>query len=134
MPMMALDTEVLVRLAGNRKRTADSAQKPLHTTSGVTEPPNPCPPAELATHNSSPPAPAPAPSAASGAAVRGQASSPRAPYSNTEPGAPVSALAVPVNRSPSPSPKTQTPSTQRKDTARAGRTVRRKSRPAPIAN
>ena len=44
---------------------------------------------------------------------------------STAPGAPVSALAVPVSSMPRPSPKTQTPATQAKDSARAGLTVGR---------
>ena len=48
------------------------------------------------------------------------------------PGRPVSALALPVRSMPRPSPMTQTPSTQTNDTASAGRTVRRKSRPTPM--
>ena len=40
-------------------------------------------------------------------------------YMNTEPGAPVSALAVPVRTIPMPSPSTQTPRAQAKDSARA---------------
>ena len=48
------------------------------------------------------------------------------------PGAPVSAVAVPVKSMPRPSPKTQTPSAQANDRARAGLTVGRKSRPTPM--
>ncbi len=51
---------------------------------------------------------------------------------STDPGAPVSALAVPVRTIPRPSPMTQMPSAQTNDTARAGRTERRKSRPTPM--
>ena len=51
----------------------------------------------------------------------------------TEPGAPVRAEAEPLKMSPRPSPKNQTPKAQKNDTTNAGRTVRRKSRPAPIA-
>ncbi len=45
------------------------------------------------------------------------------PYSSAAPGAPVSAEALPVRSMPSPSPMTQTPSTQANDTASAVRTV-----------
>ncbi len=40
-------------------------------------------------------------------------------YRNTEPGAPVSALAVPVSTMPMPSPKTQTPRAQANERASA---------------
>jgi hypothetical protein len=52
---------------------------------------------------------------------------------STDPGAPVRAVAVPVRIMPNPSPKNQTPSTQKNEMAKAGRTVRRKSSPPPIA-
>ena len=52
---------------------------------------------------------------------------------NTDPGAPVRAEADPVKIRPRPSPKNQTPKAQKNDTARAGRTVRRKSNPTPMA-
>ena len=52
----------------------------------------------------------------------------------TDPGAPVSAVAVPVKSMPSPSPRTQTPRAQKNDTTSAGRTVRRKSSPVPMHN
>ena len=55
----------------------------------------------------------------------GQHMRPMSPYMSALPGAPVSALAVPVSSMPSPSPKTQTPATQAKDTASAGLTVGR---------
>ena len=55
----------------------------------------------------------------------GQHMRPMSPYMSTPPGAPVSALAVPVRIIPSPSPKTQTPSTQANDSASAGLTVGR---------
>ena len=56
-------------------------------------------------------------------AARGQAMRPSKPYRRTLPGAPVSAVAVPVSTMPRPSPKNHTPRAQAKDTARAGRTV-----------
>ena len=45
---------------------------------------------------------------------------PRSPYISTDPGAPVSAVAVPVRSMPRPSPMTQTPRTQTNDTAERG--------------
>ena len=46
MPVIALDTDVGVRLLGRRNRTAASDQYPHHTSCGVTAPPMPCPAAE----------------------------------------------------------------------------------------
>ncbi len=60
-----------------------------------------------------------------GRGALGQHIRPMSPYMSTPPGAPVNALAVPVRIIPSPSPKTQTPSTQANDTASAGLTVGR---------
>ena len=72
--------------------------------------------------------------AAGSARDRGHAMRPSSPYISTEPGAPVRAEAVPVRSMPMPSPKNQTPSTHTKDRTSAGRTVRRKSRPNPMAS
>ena len=49
MPVMALWTEVRVRLAGNRKRTAANDQYPAHTANGVMVRPIPWAAAEVAT-------------------------------------------------------------------------------------
>ena len=48
MPVMALDTEVDVRLFGSRNRTAAKDQYPTQTKSGVVAPPMPWPAAEEA--------------------------------------------------------------------------------------
>ena len=61
--------------------------------------------------------------------TRGHAIRARAPYMNTDPGAPVSAEAVPVKIIPRPSPKSQTLSDHTIEMARAGRTVRRYEEP-----
>ena len=49
MPVIALDTDVGVRLLGRRNRNAASDQYPHHTRDGVTAAPMPCPAAEDAT-------------------------------------------------------------------------------------
>ena len=48
MPVIALETDVGVRLLGSRNSTAASDQYPHHTSSGVTAPPMPCPAADEA--------------------------------------------------------------------------------------
>ena len=126
MPTMALWTDVVVRLSGSRKRTAASDQYPAQTASGVMERPMPWAAADEATPTGR------SLQSTQRRGGRGQAMRPSSPYMSTDPGAPVSALAVPVRSMPMPSPMTQTPSTQTNDTASAGRTVRRKSRPTPM--
>ncbi len=109
MPVMALEIDVVVRFCGRRKRTAASDQYPVHTTSAVTEPPTPDAEAEESTPTA----------ASSGSRPVGHASSPSMAYMNTEPGAPVRALALPVRTIPIPSPSTQTPKAQAKESAKA---------------
>ena len=139
MPTMALCTDVDVRLFGRRNRTAASDQYPAHTTRGVTERPMPCAAAEDATPTRPEPGsgssswPRPCRGDRDRDGDRGQAMRPSSPYMSTEPGAPVSADAVPVRSMPMPSPTNQTPRTHTKDRTSAGRTVRRKSRPNAMA-
>ncbi len=102
-----------------------SAQYPLHTSSGVVAPPMPWPAAEEAIPTGC--------SVTSCVWNRGHAIIPISPYMNTYLGAPVRAEADPVKIRPRPSPKNQTPNAQKNDTARAGRTVRLKSNPTPMA-
>src|SRR5215471_4375418 len=117
MPTMALLMEVGVRLCGKRKSTAASDQYPVHTISGVTTPPTPRAAADDSTPTVS--------SSGSDVLAVGQAMRPSMAYSKTDPGAPVSALALPVNTMPMPSPTTQIPKAQANESPSAYRTVGR---------
>ena len=138
MPETALLSDVEVRLFGKRKRTAARDQYPAQTASGVTERPIPWAAGEDAMPTVTPAASLSSSSTASGVSKdwsgwrrwvparpspRGQAMRPSSPYTSTDPGAPVSAEADPVNNMPMPSPKNQTPSTQKKERVSAARTV-----------
>ena len=130
-PVIALEIDVCVLLTGSTKSTAARIQYPLHTTNGVTTPPRPCAAGEEAMPVASSPESVPS---VCRSLTRGHAIRARAPYMNTDPGAPVNAEAVPVKIIPRPSPKTQTLSDHTIETASAGRTVRRYSSPAPMTN
>ena len=82
MPVIELDTDVAMRLAGSRKSAADKIQNPDHTANGVTTPPTPRAAAEDATPSS-------ISSFSPSERVHGQAINPINPYMKTDPGAPL---------------------------------------------